>query len=493
MLYIKKINESHIQLQGDVDEMMNISDYFSFFTPNYRWSPKYKAGVWDGKIRLLNRKNGLLPIGLFPRLKYYCKQTNIVTEIDFKKTSVKLTEKFIIDYSSKKLKLQITPRDYQIDGVMKSFAQQKLIIKSPTASGKSLILYIITKLFLDMYKEENDLKQVLIIVPTISLVEQMKGDFVEYGEKLKRNIAKDITTIYSGQEKDWSKKIIISTWQSLQNITDMRLFQKFGCVLVDEVFSAETAVQIQAIIGHCSNAKMKVGVAGTLNDEKINRIQLEGLFGKVNQETTTKKLIDNGTLSKLKIKVLILHYKDEIKKDLYKASYHDEMGMLQVIEERSNFIINSAVSINNNVLILFKNIKYGTLLYESLLKKELDRKVFYVAGSTKSEIREQVRKLTIKDNNAIIVASLGTFAIGINIPNLDTIIFGQNFKSKIKVLQSIGRILRKADTKEEALVIDIVDNLQWRRRKNYALKHALERIDIYNKEKFNYNIKEINI
>lgn len=88
---------------------------------------------------------------------------------------------------------------------------------------------------------------------------------------------------------------------------------------------------------------------------------------------------------------------------------------------------------------------------------------------------------------------LGTFAVGINIPNLDAVIFGQNFKSKIKVLQSIGRILRKADSKKEAIVIDIVDNLQWKRKKNYALKHALERLSIYQKEKFNFNIKEINI
>ncbi len=493
MIKIQKINESFIKLLGDVDEMLNISEYFSFYTPNYQFSPKYRAGIWDGKIRLLNMKNGNLPIGLFPRLKYYCRVSNIETEIDFNKTSVKLSDEFITQYGEKKLLLPHKLRDYQLNGIKQSFAQQKLIIKSPTASGKSLILYTVTKLFQDIYKDKHAMKQVLIIVPTISLVEQMKGDFIEYAENIEYDLSKEITTIYSGQEKDWSRKIIISTWQSLQNITSKKLFQKFGCVLVDEVFSAETAAQIQSIIQKCSNAKMKVGVAGTLNDEKINRIQLEGLFGKVNQETSTKKLMDKGTLSKLKIKVIILNYNDEIKRKLWKSSYHDEMELLQFIEKRSDFIVKSAETINKNVLILFKNIKYGELLYNKLLEKELNRKIFYVSGSTKSEIREEIRKLTIEDTNAIIVASLGVFAIGINIPNLDYVIFGQNFKSKIKVLQSIGRILRKTNEKNKATLIDIVDNLKWRRRKNYALKHALIRIDIYNKEKFEYQIKEINI
>ncbi len=488
MIDIKKLNESFISVVGDTDEILNISDYFSFFTPNYRWSPKFKAGIWDGKIRMFNRKNNTLPIGLYPRLKYFCKQTNIEFFDNFTKTSLKLTEQNVIDYCERKLKLPFKPRDYQINGVIESFRQQKLVIKSPTASGKSLILYIISKLFYEIYKGK-----VLIIVPTVSLVEQMKGDFVEYNENLEENLHKKITTIYSGQERDWNNPIIVSTWQSLQTIKDLRIFQQFGCVLVDEVFSAETAIQIQTIIGNCSKAKMKVGVAGTLNDEKINRIQLEGLFGKINSKTSTKKLMEEGILSKLKIKVIILHYNNIIKKKLFKSSYHDEMKMIQLIKERSNFIINIASKIDKNVLILFKNIDYGKLLFKELNNKKLERQIYYIAGETKADIREEVRKLTSLDKNAIIVASLGTFAIGINIPNLNTIIFGQNFKSKIKVLQSIGRVLRKTDKKNKATLIDIVDNLQYKRRKNYALKHAMERIKIYDKEGFEYNIKEIDI
>jgi len=491
MLSITKINESFLQLYGDPDDLMNISEYFSFYTPNYKWSPKYRAGIWSGKIYLFNAKVGRLPIGLFLRLKYFCRIANIETEVKYSKKTLKLTESNITDYG-KKLKIPHKLRDYQLAGIQQSFAQQQLIIKSPTASGKSLILYLISKLFLDLYKQHR-FRKVLVIVPTIALVDQMKGDYIEYAEEYEPDIGSKITAIFSGQEKDWSKPIIVSTWQSLQNITDTRIFQQFGCVLVDEVFSAETGVQLQSIIQKCSNAQMKVGVAGTLNDDKINRIQLEGLFGEVNQETTTKKLMDAGILSKLKISIITLNYSKDVRRMMYKNSYHDEMEFLQNIKVRSQFIVNTAVAINKNVLILFKNLKYGELLYKALIDKKLDRKVFYVAGNTKREIRQQVRELTIQDSNAIIVASLGVFAIGINIPNLDYIIYGQNFKSKIKVLQSIGRILRKAKGKHKATLIDIVDNLKFRRRQNYALKHAIQRIEIYKNEQFEYNIKELEL
>lgn len=493
MVTIKKLNESHVQVYGDHDEMMNISNYFCFYSPNYMWSPKYKAGIWDGKIRLLDRKTGKLPIGLFPKLKTFCKATNIEMEVDFNKTSVKLSDNNIIRYATEKLKLKYEPRDYQVDGVRTSFDKQKCIILSPTASGKSLIQYMVTQLFLDLRKPDDMYRKVLMIVPTVSLVEQMKGDFCEYAEDYDPDMDSKITTVYSGQERNWNRDIIISTWQSLQTIKDLDFFKMFGCVLVDEVHSAESAIVIQDIITKCSNARMKVGVSGTINDETINQVQLEGLFGKIHQFTTTKSLMKKGTLSSLKIQVLLLKYKDEFKKLCYKQAYHDEMSLLQESEERLRLITKTAAKINKNVLILFKNLDYGKRIYETLVGMELGRNVHYVAGSTKSQIREEVRKITSDDKNGIIVASLGVFSTGINIPSLDYCIFAQPFKSKIKVLQSIGRILRKSATKSKAVLIDLADDLTWRRRRNYSLKHALQRVEIYEKEGFEYDIIELEL
>lgn len=493
MVTIKKLNESHVQVYGDPDEMMNISNYFTFYAPNYQWSPKYKSGIWDGKIRLLDRKTGRLPIGLFPKLKTFCRATCIEMDVEFSKTSVKLSDDNIIRYAKEKVKLPMEPRDYQVDGVVTAFLKQKAIILSPTASGKSLIQFLVTQLFLDMRKKNDLYRKVLMIVPTVSLVEQMKGDFCEYAENFDSGMDRKITTVYSGQERNWDRDIIISTWQSLQTIKDPDFFKMFGCVLVDEVHSAESAMVIQDIIGKCSNAKMKIGVSGTINDETINQVQLEGLFGKIHQFTTTKDLMRKGTLSTLKIQVLLLKYRDEIKRLSYKMPYPDEMTFLQDQDTRLKLITKTAAKINKNVLILFKNLDYGKRIYEELLAMNMDRKVHYVAGSTKSQIREEVRKITADDENGIIVASLGVFSTGINIPSLDYCIFAQPFKSKIKVLQSIGRILRKSATKSKAVLIDLADDLTWRRRRNYSLKHALQRIEIYEKEGFEYNIIELEI
>ena len=493
MVTIQKLNESHVQVIGDNDEMLNISNYFCFYTPNYQFSPKYRAGVWDGRIRLLDRKTGKLPIGLFPKLKEFCKATGIQTTIDFNKTSVKMSDDNIIRYAKEKVKLKMDMRDYQLDGVRTAFAKQKAIILSPTASGKSLIQFLVSQMFLDTCKQDYLYSKVLMIVPTVSLVEQMKGDFCEYAENFDPKMDRKITTVYSGQERDWDRPIIVSTWQSLQTIKDPDFFKMFGCVLVDEVHSAESAQVIQDIIGKCSNAKMKIGVSGTINDETINQIQLEGLFGKIHQFTTTKELMAKGTLSKLKIRVLLLKYSDDDKKLAYKLPYPDEMKYLQESDARLKLITKMTAKINKNVLILFKNLDYGKRIFEELMGMELDRNVYYVAGATKSAIREEVRKITADDVNAIIVASLGVFSTGINIPSLDYCFFAQPFKSKIKVLQSIGRILRKSETKNKAFLIDLADDLTWRRKKNFSLKHALQRIEIYEKEGFDYTIKELDI
>jgi superfamily II DNA or RNA helicase len=489
MVTITKLNESFVQVLGDYDDLLNISNYFSFFANNYMWSPKFKSGIWDGKIRLLDRKTGKLPIGLYPRLKKFCQDLHIEHTIEFKKTSVTITDNNIIDYAKKKVKLDLELRDYQIEGIRTAFKDQKCIVISPTASGKSLIQNLVSQIFLDL----NTSSKVLLIVPTVSLVEQMKGDFMEYAENSGYDIENDITTVYSGQERNWNRSIIISTWQSLQTIKDQKFFDMFGCVLVDEVHSAESGIIIQNIIGKCVNAKMKIGVSGTINDEVINRVQLEGLFGSIHQFTTTQELMAKGTLSNLKIQVLLLKYSDDLKRTAYKMPYHDEMTFLKDIDKRMNLIVKTAEKINKNILILFKHLDYGKMIYDRIVALDSNRQVFYVAGSTKSAIREEVRKLTNLDDNAIIVASLGVFATGINIPALDYCIFAQPFKSKIKVLQSIGRVLRKTDTKTKAVLIDIVDDLTWKRKRNYSLAHALQRIDIYDKEKFNYTITEINI
>lgn len=492
MLTINKIDESFINLQGDYDELLTLSNHLTFEVPNAKFMPKVKAGIWDGKVRLLER-NGNLPIGLYPRVKHLCKQLRITFENNFTKTSINITEDNINNFV-KEINCDLTCRDYQIKAIIAAFKQQKAVVISPTASGKSMILFLIAMLNLKM----NPNAKILLIVPSINLVDQMKGDFLEYGENTE---LPDIHTIYSGQERHNECPITISTWQSLQMIQSKEFFKDFDLVLVDEVHGASNStgqksmsMVVQKLIQACSNAKMKIGVSGTIQDEKINRLQLEGLFGKINQFTNTKELMDKGTLSKLKINFLVLNYNDELKKQCHNLPYPDEMKLITEIEERRKFVVNLAKKIKGkNVLILFRNIEFGKLIYNDLLKLELDRNVHYVSGETKGKDREETRQTTIEDTDGIICASIGVFATGVNIPNLEYLIFAQSQKSKIKVLQSIGRVIRKSKTKDKAVVIDLVDNLSWKKKQNFSLKHGMERMELYDKEKFDYDIKEINI
>jgi len=144
---------------------------------------------------------------------------------------------------------------------------------------------------------------------------------------------------------------------------------------------------------------------------------------------------------------------------------------------------------------LFSRVEtHGQPLYE-LINNSVkgSRKVFYVHGGIDAEQREHVREITEKENNAIIVASYGTFSTGINIKNLHNVIFASPSKSRIRNLQSIGRVLRKGDNKNQAVLYDIADDITHKSRKNYTLNHLVERIKIYNQEKFNYEIVPVSL
>lgn len=487
---INILNESRIRLEGlDTDEYINFRKYFSFYAENYQWHPKFKAGIWDGTIQMIDRY-GNMNIGLLKRVKRYCEINNIEYNVIGKKLSkgFTLTPEIIDKFYKETLKGKLELRSYQIDAIQKVFKENKNICILPTGSGKSLTQYIVAQLFLKMNPEGK----VLLIVPTVSLVYQMQGDFIEYAEDLDPNFESKIHCICSGKEKESEKPIIISTWQSLQRLPKKH-FEQYDCVLCDEVHSSESGVVLQTILGNCVNSVIRFGCSGSLSDTKVNLVQLESLFGTIYTITKTKDLIKDGYLSQLKINCLILNYNQEEKKIVHNANYADEMLFLREHNKRLKFIVNLTKKINKNIMILFRNLDYGKALYDQACDIIDDRNIYYIAGSTKVELREEVRKVTSESKNNIIFASLAVFSTGINIPTLDCVVFAQPIKSKIKVIQSIGRVLRKTNSKNTAILYDISDNLTYKRKQNFSIKHARERIKLYQRESFNYNIKEINL
>ena len=242
-------------------------------------------------------------------------------------------------------------------------------------------------------------------------------------------------------------------------------------------------------------AKYRYGFTGTLDGTLTHKLVLEGLFGPVYQVTTTKKLQDNETLAPLDIKVLLLNYTKEVREDFGKKTYQEEIDFIIGNTGRNRLISNLALSAKGNTLVLFNRVDaHGKPLYELINSKvEEGRKVFFVSGEVDTSDREAIRKIVEKQNNAIIVASLGTFSTGINIRNLHNIVFASPSKSQIKVLQSIGRGLRKSDNGQTTTLYDVADDLHWKGRKNYTLLHSIERVKIYEKEQFNYKMIKVDI
>ena len=477
MIEIVYKDDVHLQVRCDSSVAQELSDFFTFDVPGAKFMPQVRNRVWDGKIRLFNSVTRTVYTGLKDYIVDFCKVRKYDCIVDDKLTNTTPFSTEDVDDLAKTLKLTMEPRDYQKDAVAHAITNKRAMMISPTASGKSMIIYMIARYY-PMKK--------LIIVPTTGLVAQLASDFHEYGYK------DDIHKITAGASKDIDSEITITTWQSIYKMP-RKWFEQFQVVIGDEahLFKAKS---LTSIMEKCTEAEYRIGTTGTLDGTQTHQLVLEGLFGPVHKVTTTKDLIDSDQLAKLDIKMLLLKYKDEHCKEISKLKYQEEIDFIVRYTPRNNFISNLAIDQEGNTLILFNYVeKHGKPLH-NILKEKLkgkDRKLFYVSGETDVDTRERVRAITEKEQNAIIVASLGTFSTGINIKRLHNLIFASPSKSQIRVLQSIGRGLRKSD--KDTIVYDIADDLHWKQKKNYTLEHAAERIKIYSKEKFDYELFEINI
>lgn len=497
---VKLQNYSMLQIGCDYGVANELSDFFSFFVPGYRFMPAFKNRVWDGKIRLFNISQMTLPVGLYPFLKEFAKPRQYEVEpimsdyYGLPNVLNPINPDDILSYV-KSLELEsrgnpIDIRDYQFDAVCEALHRKRGVLISPTGSGKSLIIYVLMKYYLSMLNDFRGSKKVLIIVPTTGLVEQMYGDFKDYGMLVENSVHR----IYSGKEKDNIEGgVVISTWQSIYKLQP-KWFQQFGMVIGDECHGFKSK-SLTTLMNKCTEAEYRFGTTGTLDGSQTHELVLQGLFGKIYNVTTTKKLQDENTLAKLDIQVLLLKYPDEIRRDWGKRTYQEEVDYIVKYEARNNLIRNLSLDLDGNTLVLFQFVeKHGKPLFDLIRDKAHERrKVFFVSGDTETSDREAIRKIVEGQKNAIIVASLGTFSTGINIRNLHNIIFASPSKSQIRVLQSIGRGLRQADDGTTAKLYDIADDLHWKSRKNYTLEHSAERIKIYVKEQFPYKIYEVNI
>ncbi len=422
---------------------------------------------------------GLTYAGLVQNISKFAKSRNYEVEVDPDLIHTYQITDDLVKSFLEYCKLKITPRDYQIEAFRHAVSKNRAVFLSPTASGKSLIIYLITR----YYNEKT-----LIVVPTTSLVSQLATDFAEYGF----DSGSKVHSIYAGQDKQTDKPITISTWQSIFKM-HRTWFDQFKLVIGDEAhqFKAKSLTSIMEKLYECP---YRFGFTGTLDGSLTNETTLEGLFGPVEKVTTTSKLMEQGHVAELKIKNLILQYKPEIRKQCKDYDYQTEIDFLVRYEPRNRFITNLASSLKGNSLVLYQFVdKHGKVLYDMISKKNTDRKIFYIHGGVDAEDREEVRAIVEKENDAIIVASYGTFSTGINIRNLHNVVFASPTKSRIRTLQSIGRGLRTTEGKNNVTIYDIADDLKYKTHTNFTLQHLVERLEIYNSENFNYKIYNMEI
>jgi superfamily II DNA or RNA helicase len=460
-----------------------LGEAFTFFAPNYKFHPAYKMKRWNGKIALFNPFKKLFPVGLRGELQKFCASRGFNFELKVDETNSSFTEedaKAFVASLGLPTELNGVPfevRDYQLDAFLKAVQTGRLVLLSPTASGKSLIIYLMLKYYQ---------KKTLVIVPTLGLVSQMTGDLIEYGMK-----ADDIHQIFSGQEKMTDHLITISTWQSLQKMSGNYL-GRYEVLIVDECHGAKS-VQVKGIVERMTNTHIRIGTTGTLDNEKLNQLTIQGLFGPTYKVTTTRELIDSKRLADFKIECILLEHPEEARKDLVKMKYPDEMKYLVFNEDRNRFIVNLAKSLKGNTLILFQFVEHhGEPLYETI-KEKFDWPVLFVSGKVPADEREVIRKFVNGATQSTTIASKGTFSTGTNIPNIDNIIFASPSKARIQTLQSIGRGLRRSDRKSACVLYDIADDISYKKWQNHTLNHFTERVKIYNQEQFDYQLHQVKL
>lgn len=488
VIVVGKLNETFLQLSCERHIAYELNEYFSFKVPNAQFHPKVRARLWDGKIRLFNIQTGQLYLGLLPYLKEwvtkhdYKLQSDIVEVRHLKEGDIEKIKEFFDSLNLHCKGKKITPRDYQILSFMHCVKNDRSLLLSPTSSGKSLVIYLLIR----WYQRFLDSDKMLLVVPTTNLVTQMYGDFGDYSSHDKWDVDKYCHKIYSGKEKFAEQQVYISTWQSLYRLPK-KYFEQFSLIVGDEAHLA-TANSLKGILEKTTSCRYRFGTTGTLTDSKTHKLVLEGLFGKTYTATTSKKLMDDKHISKLNIQCLQLEYPEGERKELKKATYQEEIDFIVSHKRRNNFICNLALEQKGNTLILFNYVeKHGKVLEKMLLDKQPKRQIFFIAGETDVEQREEIRKATEEEKNAIIVASSGVLSTGVNIKNLQYLIFAHPYKAKVRNLQSIGRVLRLDDKNNQAVLYDIIDDLHWKKHENYGLKHWKERLNIYLKEKFDYN------
>jgi superfamily II DNA or RNA helicase len=498
-IILSKKDESTLYIDCELAILYELKEKFTFFAEGYKFHPRYKARQWDGTICLLNARNGTLPLGLYKELVTYATES-LGYEIEYKSTkygspddveNITLEEinEFVLSLNLHSSGNPIEVRDYQIQALYNCIKNSRQISLTPTGGGKSLIAYCLYRWY-----NAKDLT-FMLVVPSLSLIKQMYSDFVDYSTNNNFDVKSNTQVIAEGADKDISKQLILATWQSVYKQPQSWFNNSIDVIFGDELHGWKSE-SCKGIMEKSTEVKYRFGVTGSLDKSTVNKLVLKGSFGEISRVKSTRDLINEGYLCDIKIQCLILKYSKGTKKLLKDCDYVKEISFITQHEKRNNFIRDLALSQIGNTLILFNYVEtHGVPLYEKIKEKADSQEVHFVSGTIKAADRELIRKLVQgSEEDNIIVASTGVFSTGINLPRIHNIIFAHPTKSVIKVIQSIGRGLRKSDDKAFLKLYDICDAINTSKvSPNYTYNHFIERLRIYSEEDHEYKLIEIEL
>lgn len=481
-IQIVKVNEVRMRCIADLSIREELNDYFKFEDPNFVPNPFSK---WDGVVRLFTKSSGLIDIGLLFEVFKFCKHNKYSIELD---PALKYIQDIpddeiheFINSLEPKIRtedheyIDAETRDYQFDTIAKAMRQTRCVCELATSAGKSFVLYVMARYYRQRREALESNLRTLIVVPSIHLVTQLYDNFEEYSHGSAWKPVVNTQLIFDGATKEISKPIVISTWQGIQD-QPKEWFHQFGDIVVDEVHTSKSD-KLSYILNNCIYADQRLGVTGTLANTRVAGLQVVSHFGAYHKIITARDLIDLGYATDIKVRMVQLKHTaaDAVGLD---GDYAKEIDYLISHQSRNEVIAKLALNLKGNVAIMFARIDaHMMVVYEML--SAVKPNVFVINGEVKIEDRRRIQKAMEEGEDITLLASYGTMQQGVSIKKLHHLVLAHPSKSFIRVIQTLGRLMRQHSSKDVAWIWDLVDNASYNASTNHALRHSHERYKFY--------------
>lgn len=442
-----------------------IREHFSVSNP----AAKFARSFFVPKRIYSITPTGLFDIGLVGEIVNFLSDRGISEEVVLTESAQKVySPRFEWDAV---YPLKHTLYDYQQEIVTRCIKNGRGTVVLGTGGGKTLTMATLIENYFHNYNK--DTFKCLVIVPDVGLVSQTFSDFIEYG------VTFSVTKWTGKVVPDLTANVIIANKDILQSkFKDSAWIKYVDLLVVDETHKVRKGNEITKIVQAITTSH-KYGFTGTLPEQKEDCWNIIGKMGSILIQKNSHELRSEGRLTDVSVKMLNIKYRNSPEFD-----YTEEIDFIKQHPFRNKVIKQVCTNFRNNILVIVNHINHGEILTD-ILKQVTDRQVFFIQGEVEVEERDAVKKIMEQNSNVICVAISSIFSTGINIKNIHMIIIAAGGKSFVRLVQTIGRGLRKHHSKDKLIIIDIADELK------YGIAHSLKRIQIYNREKIFYSTKVV--